>query len=105
MKHTDMLGMGRPNVKEKSVPRGTLKSAKEVAKEAGVSKRTVDRTKKAIALDPDKIDEIIEGKVTPTEIINEHKAKAKVEQDIVVVELASSASDTGAECGDCYEEY
>ena len=71
---------------EKSVPRGTLKSAKEVAKEAGVSKRTVDRTKKAMELDPDKIDEIIEGKVTPTEIINEHKAKA--EQDIAVTAFA-----------------
>ena len=85
MKHTDMLGMGRPK-KEKSVPRGTLKSAKEVAKEAGVSKGTVDRTKKAIALEPDKVDEIIEGKVTPTEIINEHKAKA--EQDIAVTAFA-----------------
>ena len=95
-----MLGMGRPK-KEKSGTRVPLKSAKEVAKEAGVSKKTVDRTKKAMELEPDKVDEIIEGKVTPTEIIKEHKAKAKAEQDIVVVELASSASDTGAECGDC----
>ena len=105
MKHTDMLEVGNVKAQTSGVPRGTPKSSKDVAKEAGVSKRTVDRTKKAIALDPDKIDEIIEGKVTPTEIINEHKAKAKAEQDIVVVELASSASDTGAECGDCYEEY
>ena len=73
MKHTEMLEHpGRPK-QDKNVPRGTIKSAKEVAKEAGVSKRTVDRTKKAMDLEPDKVDAIIEGKVTPTEIIKEHR--------------------------------
>ena len=81
-----MLEVGNVKAQTSGVPRGTIKSSKDVAKEAGVSKRTVDRTKKAIALDPDKVDEIIEGKVTPTEIINEHKAKA--EQDIAVTAFA-----------------
>ena len=84
LKHSKMLKIGDVETQIDGVSRDTpLKSSKEVAKEAGVSKRTVDRTKKAIALDPDKVDEIIEGKVTPTEIIQEHKAKAKAEQDIV----------------------
>ena len=79
-----MLKIGDVETQIDGVSRDTpLKSSKDVAKEAGVSKGTVDRTKKAIALDPDKVDEIIEGKVTPTEIIQEHKAKAKAEQDIV----------------------
>ena len=86
IKHSDMLVLGDNQYNREGVPRGTPKSSKDVAKEAGVSKRTVDRTKKAIALDPDKVDAIIEGKVTPTEIINEHKAKA--EQDIAVTAFA-----------------
>ena len=98
-----MLEVGNVKAQTSGVSRDTPRSAKDVAKEAGVSKGTVDRTKKAIALDPDKVDEIIEGKVTPTEIIQEHKAKAKAEQDIVVVELASTASDSGAAGCDCCE--
>ena len=103
LKHSDMLEVGNVKAQTSGVSRDTPRSAKDVAKEAGVSKGTVDRTKKAIALDPDKVDEIIEGKVTPTEIIQEHKAKAKAEQDIVVVELASTASDSGAAGCDCCE--
>ena len=86
IKHSDMLVLGDNQYNREGVSRDTPKSSKDVAKEAGVSKGTVDRTKKAIALDPDKVDEIIEGKVTPTEIINEHKAKA--EQDIAVTAFA-----------------
>jgi hypothetical protein len=86
-----MLVLGDNQYNREGVPRGTPKSSKEVAKEAGVSKRTVDRTKKAIALEPDKVDEIIEGKVTPTEIINEHKAKA--EQDIAVTAFAEMVAE------------
>ena len=54
MKHTKMLKVGDVKTQADGVPRGTpQKSAKEVAKEAGVSKRTVDSTKKAIDLEPD----------------------------------------------------
>ena len=53
MKHTEMLEVGNVKAQTSGVPRGTPKSAKDVAKEAGVSKRTVDRTKKAIDLEPD----------------------------------------------------
>ena len=87
MKNTEMLKHGSNRFEKKvDVSRDTSKSSKEVAKEAGVSKKTVDRTKKAMELEPGKVDEIIEGKVTPTEIINEHKAKA--EQDIAVTAFA-----------------
>ena len=76
-----MLKIGDVETQIDGVPRGTpLKSSKDVAKEAGVSKRTVDRTKKAIALDPNKVDEIIEGKVTPTKVIQEHKEHVSVER-------------------------
>ena len=61
IKHTKMLKHGSKRFEKKvDVPRGTsIKSAKEVAKEAGVSKRTVDRTKKAMELDPEKVEAII----------------------------------------------
>ena len=43
VKHVEMLKHpGRPK-QDKNVPRGTIKSSKDVAKEAGVSKRTVDQ--------------------------------------------------------------
>ena len=48
-----MLVLGDNQYNREGVSRDTPKSSKDVAKEAGVSKGTVDRTKKAIALDPD----------------------------------------------------
>ena len=76
LKHSEMLVLGDNQYNREGVQRCTPKSSKEVAKEAGVSKRNVDRTKKAIALEPEKVDDISEGTVTPTEIIKAHKAKS-----------------------------
>ena len=53
MKHTEMLEVGNVKAQNSGVSRDTPKSAKEVAKEAGVSRITVARTKKGIDLEPD----------------------------------------------------
>ena len=60
---------GRPK-QDKNVPRGTIKSSKDVAKEAGVSKGTVDRTKKAIALDPDEAAVLANIGQIPAEVVD-----------------------------------
>ena len=76
LKHSEMLKVGDVQTQIDGVPRGTpLKSSKEVAKEAGVSKGTVDRTKKALAVAPEKAEAMISGKTTPTKVIHEERGE------------------------------
>ena len=70
---------GRPK-QDKNVPRGTIKSSKDVAKEAGVSEPTVRRAKQALSVAPEKADAMISGKTTPTKVIQEHKEHVSVER-------------------------
>ena len=75
VKHVEMLGLGDNQYKKEGSSHDEPKTRTEVAKVAGVSEPTVKRAKKAIALEPDKVDEIIEGKVTPTKVIHEERGE------------------------------
>ena len=72
--------------KKVDTPRGvsteTPKSLPEVAQEAGVSPRTVDRAKCAIKIAPERIDEMKAGTVTPTQIIKQHQKEQETPEPV-----------------------
>ena len=51
------------------------KTNKQLAQEAGVSVSTIKRAKKAARLAPEKVDAIIRGEITATQVIREAEAK------------------------------
>ena len=68
-------GMGRPT---ESLPNGELKSRQELAKEAGVSPRSIDR---AITVENvGRADEVLSGEKTQSEIITEETIKSLWEE-------------------------
>lgn len=74
LKHTKMLEHGSNRFEKKvESPDGPSKTLDEVAKETGTSKNTVKRAKKAMQLAPEKVDEMVEGTVTPTQVIKQHR--------------------------------
>ena len=70
LRHTKMQQVGRPE--KNIVSDDTIKSSTQVAQETRTSRETVQRAKRAMQIAPDRVDEMVEGKVTPTQIIREH---------------------------------
>lgn len=78
LRHTKMLNHGGDRKSQKiKASHDALKSSEQVAKETGTSKPTIERAKRAMNIAPEKIDEMVEGTVTPTQIIKEHKEQSE----------------------------
>ena len=79
VKHTVMLEVGNVKAQNSGTQDCVPKTVDEVAKVAGVSKRTVDNVKKALEVAPEKSDAMISGETTPTKVIKEHKEHVSVD--------------------------
>ena len=74
LKHTKTLKKGNVKAQKDSDTQDCIpKSNADIAKDAGTSERTVNNAKKAMSIAPDKVDDMIAGDVTPTEIIRDAK--------------------------------
>ena len=89
LKHTKMKQVGRPD--KKIVSDDTIKSSTEIAQVTGTSRETVQRAKRAMQLAPEKIDDMVEGTVTPTQIIDQDRDK-QIKQTVDMRQLARQSA-------------